>query len=102
VLARCLSLVARVDEEQKHLAILGVGGRVTHDPPRLVRCHKEHVWRRVVGHEPIPVIRREHRLRFQTAQIRPAGAHRGVEHGPDPLRIVRARASHADAHSSTK
>src|SRR2546423_9663791 len=49
--------MSRIDEEEKHLSILGVDSGVADYPIGLVRRDEQHVRRRVVGDQLVPVVR---------------------------------------------
>jgi len=75
--------VVRMTEEEEQLTVLRVSGGVTDDAFGCVDRDQEHIRRQMVGDELIPVLRREHRLGDQLAEVGPAGADRRVEDRPD-------------------
>jgi hypothetical protein len=83
--------VGRVDEEQEHLAVLGMRSRVADDAACLVGRDEQDVRRPMRGDELVPVLGREHRLVDVFPQERPAFADGGVEHRADRLRVVGVR-----------
>jgi hypothetical protein len=60
-----------------------MNGGVSDDVIRFVDGDQQHVRRLVVGHELIPILRREHGLGDELAQVAPARANGGVEDGSD-------------------
>src|SRR5947209_20622877 len=79
----------RVDEEQVHLAVLGMRGGKANYPTTFVSGDQQHVGWRVVGNILIPVGRREHWLACQLSEVRPAHPDRRIKDGSDRLGVAR-------------
>ena len=67
----------------EHLTVSWTNGCVTVDAFGFVDRDQEHIRRRMVGNELIPVLRREHRLGDELAKVGPARADRRVEDSSD-------------------
>jgi hypothetical protein len=88
--------VVGMNEQKEHLAVVWMGSGVANDAVAVVLRDQQHVWLRVVGHEPIPVLCPEHRLVHEIAKVGPADADRGVEHRRDRRRISRNGGTYRD------
>jgi hypothetical protein len=81
------SAVVGMDEQKEQLTVAWMGSGVSNDAVAVVLGNKQHVWRRVVGDELVPVLRPEHRLVNEIAKVGPADADGSVEYRPNRLRV---------------
>ena len=77
--------VGGMNEEKEHLTVSWMNGRVTDAAVGFVDRDQEHIRRRMVGNELIPVLRREHRLGDELAKVGPARAYSRVEYSSDGI-----------------
>jgi hypothetical protein len=90
--------VGGMNKEKVHLALRWMNGRVTDDAFGFVDRDQEHIRRYMVGHDLIPVLRREHRLGDELAEVGPVGAYRRVEDSSDGRSVSRDSGSKCDSH----
>jgi hypothetical protein len=77
-----------VNEQQEHLALARMDGGETDGNAWFIDGDQQYVWRFVLNHKLVPLVRREHRLASELSEVCPPFSNGSIEHCTDVLSIA--------------